>query len=294
MPQESKTVHEIRFPIELKGKSFPKLDHLSSLGFDSIQQTRSSCLLSKIDSRDMHGNPLLFCQIKLDRNEASAKYSCPEGCHPQSRRLRAAILLLRCLRLVPNLKASASEASAALLPSLEFSERFSLEPYESLLQKIEVLSSEQKKAQLQRQRLIAEAERCSFACASLEKENEALKARVKQLEAVSDRHLQELLLEWVASHQGAISLPKFSAANNIPIARCEEGLALLLRKGILVELPGKLEAAPGVSHERLLMQKKSVLGKIQLGLSSLASSIFQKSLEKPPQQRNSKKPEERS
>ena len=108
-----------------------------------------------------------------------------------------------------------------------------------MLRKHDILSAQQRQAQIERQRLISNAERYAYSCSSLEKENTILKSRVRELEAVSDKQLQELLLEWIASHQGQLNIPQFCAAYGLPAARCEEGIAILLKQGAIREIPGK-------------------------------------------------------
>ncbi|MEM4633582.1 MAG: hypothetical protein QW275_00320 [Candidatus Anstonellaceae archaeon] len=257
---------KIALSIELPSK-LPSLSYLSSLGFDRVELSKSSCTFLKIESKDINGKPVSFYKITLSKKQAVVEYSCPVGSHQHCRRLKALLLLFRTLRLIPKAKADLQQLTAAALPSLEFSEKIAEEPYEILLQKLESASEAQRQSKLQRQRLVGEVERYSSLCALLEKENNALRSRVSQLESVSDRQLQELLLEWISSHNGTLNLPKFSSTHNLPIARCEEGLLLLLKKGVIIELPGRLDSASNI-HERKFLARKPIF-------STLPERIYQ-------------------
>lgn len=218
------------------GKWPPDFSHLSSLGFDKLEVNSSFAVVKKVQSHDFAGRPRLFVEIRLNKSEIQLSYSCLKGTDDGLRRLHATLFLLRVLRLLPKVRASAAELSEYLLPSLEISSDVATQPYESLQKKLRDLQADYEAVCSQKSRMVRLSEAEAKKSLKLESELEALQGRVRKLEAVSDAVLCESLLSWIRVHRGELGLAGFSEANKIQLARCEEGLEILLKDGAIVEI----------------------------------------------------------
>jgi len=233
---------EQHFAIKAAKSWKPSAQQFSRLGFDSLSFTPNLVRLRKVQSTDILGRPHLFVEIEISKDGATLRYSCPPESDAGVRRMQACLLLMQLLYLLPGVLLEAKSVSELALPSLEMAGRTAGEPYESLLKSKNDLQDELSEASLQNRRLLRAAEESAAECAALRKQANSLAERVAQLERVPDAALDEMMLDWLSSHRGAMNMTLFSRANNVPVARCEERLAALLKRGAIRKTAGSFQA----------------------------------------------------
>ncbi len=204
---------------------------LMGLGFDQASSSKNRLLAKKIESRSLLGAPYLFIELEIRGGTLFLRYSVPDEGATEQRRLKACILLLRVLSIFPGAKIDAAGASLALLPALESSILASDEDYASIFSKLRRAQTSQDEIAERNRKLLRVCEEEAALSIERERQINALSKRVAKLEAVSDKALEELILEWLDSHQGSFSPTTFSHQHQIPPSRAEEGLEMLLKSG---------------------------------------------------------------
>ncbi|VVC01659.1 Uncharacterised protein [uncultured archaeon] len=237
VPVPENTLQEQTFCIACScAKWPPDFSRISSLGFDSIAASGREAVVRKAQGAAIFGRQGRFVEIRIRKEEVRLRYACPKGADPHIWRLHATLLLLRVLRLLPSIKADAASLAEFILPALELSEQVASQPYESLRKRYADLEADFAGLSSRNRRAMRTAEEEAARMLELESENGALQERVAKLEAVPDTALREMLLAWLSTHRGSFDVAEFSAAKNVPPARCEEGLEALMQEGAIIRL----------------------------------------------------------
>lgn len=232
-------MQEFKILCSFAGKWPPGLSKLSGLGFDSVSINPREAVVKKVQGADLAGNPHLFIEIRVRKDGILLAYSCPKGADSEIRRMQSTLVLLRVLRLIPQLSADMQSLSEFLLPAMESAGDVAGMPYESLLKKHSDLLADFAEVSSKNSLRLLQAEEAASRALELEMQSAALQDRARVLEAVSDPALREMVLEWLRLHRGAFNVAQFSEAASIPPARCEEGIEMLLKDGTVSELsPG--------------------------------------------------------
>ncbi len=229
-------LQEFKIRCSFVGKWPPSLSKLSGLGFDSVSINLREAVVKKVQGADLAGNPHLFIEIRVRKDEILMGYSCPKSADNEIRRMQSTLVLLRVLRLIPQLSVDMQSLSEFLLPAMESAGRVADMPYESLLKKHSDLQADFAEVSSKNSLRLLQVEEAASRALELEMQITVLQDRARSLEAVSDPALREMALEWLRLHRGSFNVAQFSAAASIPPARCEEGLEMLLKDGTVNEL----------------------------------------------------------
>ncbi len=233
MEKNQQHTFERAISIRHSGRWPPDLSSLAGTGFDSISVSRFGAVLFKAHSHDLSGKPHLYTEIKLQKDRVLLRYSCPRGFDERVRRLHATAFLLRALCLVPKTEASVSSFSQAVLPALEEAERISSEPYELLSKRCTDMEAEAFDLSSKNARLARASEETAGYSLGLEGRIASQEERLRKLQSVPSEALQEMLLDWLASHGGAFNSAQFSRLWGVPPSLAEEGLGALLQQGVI-------------------------------------------------------------
>jgi len=249
---------ERTIPVSFGGKFPPNTAALSGLGFGSVSVTRQAITIRKSQA-GIHSLPISHLEIILKQNSSSIKVSAPASSDPAIQELRAVATFLRVLSLFPSCQANASELAALLLPSLDAAESVAGAPYEALSKKCRDAHDSLSSLLAKNRALLRSSEEGVLASLELERQASALSARIKKLESISDDALLELVQEWLSSHHGKFNAALFSKAHNVPPARAEEGLELLLSSGAIRKVGGSLHVQAPHSHGTFEHRPKGAL-----------------------------------
>ena len=247
-------IAEMQFAIRHPRGWKAAIAQFSRLGFDSISSSQEGVRLRKVQSCDMLGNPHLFVEILLHKDSAVLRYSCPPESDAGIRRVFACLMLMRVASLLPGAAFEAESLSSLLLPSLEQACAAMPIRCESLSKSRADMAEELAEALSQNRRLLRAAEEGAGVCAALEQKCSILSERVAQLEQVPSSVVDEMLLDWLSTHRGMLNTALFSKANRVPVARCEERLAYLVKKGAICRVAGGFSAdgSAGAGREFLV------------------------------------------
>ncbi|MCX8174676.1 MAG: hypothetical protein N3E51_00520 [Candidatus Micrarchaeota archaeon] len=267
MHQKTGEIQEYEFAVSFK-RFPPDFSKFAALGFDRVAASKSEVLLNKTYGTDLSGKSKLFIEVRLSKNKARLRFSCPAGAHPQLRRMQAAILFLRILSLIEGAWLEREFFQKLALPALETAEKTAQAPYELLAKRAKDLEEEASALSLRNRRLISASEEAESQIAALENRIAILEERLARLSSISDESLRELLLEWICSHKGSFNIAAFSKTYNLPPSRCEEGLEMLLMEGSIRKIEGKLFPSKS-SPQRLFSTHAEGAGGFSKALSCL-------------------------
>jgi len=211
----------------------PDASRLAGIGLDSVSFSKEGLRLLEVRSTSLSGAPHLFTEITFSKNSARLSYSLPPDSDHEACGMRATLLFMRVLRLLPGVSADAQELSKIVLPSLEAAGRIASEPYAVLRKEHRDMAALLDEEREKSRRLLKSSEDSAARCLGLEQRLAAAQEKLRKLEAIPDGALCELVLDWVATHQGTFDCAQFSRASGLPPARCEQGLEILLKKGAL-------------------------------------------------------------
>ncbi len=267
MAKQGQFTFQRTIPVGFPGKFPPDTRALSGLGFDSVSVSGAAITIKK-SRRGFHNLPISTLEICLRKKSAMLRITAPASSDPRLQELRASSDFLRVLSLFPSLKISSQELSLLLLPVLDTACSIANTPYESLSKKYHDTHSDLVSLLAKNKSLLRSSEEGVLSSLELERQADALLARIKKLEAISDDALLELVCDWLSAHRGKFNAALFSKAHNVPPARAEEALERLLSSGEIRQVGGSLHLQPGHSHgtfERkpkgALESLKSVLGR---------------------------------
>ncbi|MCX8194564.1 MAG: hypothetical protein N3G22_00435 [Candidatus Micrarchaeota archaeon] len=237
MSLKEKTIKlDFSIPIFFKGSWPPDTSLLAAAGFDSISISSRALKITKVHGTDLVGTPNNMTQITIQKGSATITILAPSQTDEEAAKMRAILIFLRVARLIPGLSAELSKVSELILPSLEVANSIFSSSYDSLLKRHKDLEELFYEEQKKNKQLAKMSEELAASNLDLEKQVGELKEWRRRLETLPDEALCELVLDWVNTHRGTFSLPSFSKATGVPPARAEEGLEMLLKKGVLRRL----------------------------------------------------------
>lgn len=249
-------------PIEFPGKFPPDARALSGLGFDSVSVSGSEIAIRR-SRRGPHNLPVSTLEIRIRKDSAMLRISAPASCDPSLQELRATADFLRVLSLFPSAKMGSQELSALLLPQLDSACQVATTPYESLSKKLADAQSDLVSLLSKNKSLLRSSEEGVLSSLELRRQSEALSARIRKLEAISDDALLELACDWIASHRGPFNAALFAKAHGVPPARAEEGLERLLSSGEVQRVGGSLHVHSAHSHGTFEQKPRGILASLK-------------------------------
>ncbi len=218
-------------------KRTKKMEQLSSClegtGLRVFFDSKNSAIAEHIESKDLLGNSHLFWRASFHPDRFLFEYSIPKESNPGKRRLQMLSAMLDLLALCDCYSLSTPQAYLLMKNSLSDSVRFVNAKYESLLNKYEKAEGERKRLFSQRASISSLLEKETSIRLELEKNISQLQARLSLLDGISDDELENELFEWMALHNGKISVSAFAKAHSVSARRVEEGLDKLLKGGYI-------------------------------------------------------------
>lgn len=206
---------------------------ISGLGFTHIEQARDVVTARSVESEDLNKNPYAYITLIFRKNGVEAEYSLPPEMNEKKRKLDVCRFLLDALALIDCYDLKLTSLYKFLAESLSDATEFVNADYEQLKNRFDLLSEENDVLKAKYKEITSINERNSKLLLEKERMNEVLKERIRVLEGIGDKTLEEELFEWLETHNGEIDVLLFSKLHNIPPARVEEGLDRLLKEGYI-------------------------------------------------------------
>ena len=243
-------------------KSFPPdTTPLMALGFDEAQISKSHIIVRKTHARDRLGRPALFFEMKITKNDASVSYGVPPGHNAAILGTRAASQFLRLLSILDGAAIDAKGASELFLPPLATAEALLTLDIEVLLKRNSDMSNDLAVLSKKNRRLSLSSEETCLLLMEKERQILSLQSRVDRLQAVPDAALADLLIDWLRNHHGEFDSSAFSRTNHVSSGRAEEGLASLVRAGVVSQIGGSLHVATAAQKRIFVEKDKGWLGR---------------------------------
>ena len=193
----------------------------------------------------------------------------PASADRRLQELRAVATFMRTISLFPSMRASAADIARIVLPSLDTACSVADAPYESLSKKYGEAHADLVSLAARNRALLRSSEEGVLASLELERQSSALLSRIRELEAVSDDTLLEMVQDWLSSHRGSFDAVLFSKTHNMPPARAEEGLSRLLLSGEVKKISGSFQPRIPHTHGEFGRKKQTPIS----ALSSLLGAI---------------------
>lgn len=222
--------------LTLKGKQkrdFSRLKAaLKELGFTSLAARRDLLSVEKVESADLQGKVHHSYRATFHPNRLIFTYSL--GSNRQKRDLDAFTVLINLLKVSEDFySVSAGELRTPFLDLIGHV-RSNLDS-ESHSTAHDVLDLRERYYSLEKKYgdLVLSSEQNARILLDCEKKKNEYHARMEALQGMSDESLSKEVFKWLKTHSGEISISGFAQSYNVPSARVEEGLELLLRKGYI-------------------------------------------------------------
>ncbi len=207
---------------------------LRSISFLEIAPEKDVLNVLYVESRDISKSPYLFSILKIKEDGLDVLYTIPPEIGPNKRRIDVIRYLLNILALLEGsyevdqktlyqlLENAMKELTGAV--SMDYTKLFTA--YDSLQKEVDDYKKKVARLAEQNQALTSQNY-------ELKGRNDELAIRVKQLEGLSESALKAKLQEWIAEHNGAISVTEFAKLYSVSEARVEEMLNKLINEGYL-------------------------------------------------------------
>jgi len=192
---------------------------------------------SLVESTDRNKNPYLFMDFTFGKKGLDIGYSItPEVKNPSKRSLEVARTTFIMLALLESEGAFIPEKGQVyrmVVESLKLCDDFLDSDGMKLKYDFDRLLSESALMKTELAELRRERESLNYHSLEVEKKNQALLERVKQLETLTNKELDEEILRWVEEHRGALDEAKFCSSFKIKRARLEERLDSLSKAAVI-------------------------------------------------------------
>ena len=206
---------------------------LACAGFNSLNVKKDALIAKKIQSRDIDSNPHNYIQLAFSKSSMQISHTLNDSQNPALRRIESAQIALLSLSILSESQASILSYASSILDDCTrlISPQTALLEHKCSLHEKEIRSLREKLRELYSQK-----EKDSRQMASDSNEISCLQANIKKLTETPDSLLEELILNWLASHGGEISMREFCACHSVCARRVEDGLNRLSKSSIIQRL----------------------------------------------------------
>lgn len=223
--------------IILKGKRTKPLNELKKaiekLGFREIEISKDVMTVKIVERETIKGRPYLYMILTFEPDQLSIEYNIPKDYSKPLREFEVASLLLRVLLLTESYKVEPNKVYKIMFNVFSTVHDILTNDYIKLKGAYDNLAEEYRKLKAKLSETQKINEKINKTMLEIEKRNQELSERIKNLESVSDETLEEMIIDWLRTNRGSINVYTFSKINNIPPARVEEGLDILMKKGVI-------------------------------------------------------------
>ena len=229
--------HVIRhaLAVSLDGKPAGWMASLSDLGFTSARILSDSLELELVQSNDLFGKAHDFIRLTLSKKELVIAYTVLPAQNPARRKLEAARLALlalgatRSLSSPPALLSFMAECLDGAIANLSLCDEPLLSKNAQLDERVRELGKALKGMAAGREsdarKMLADAQAIG-----------SLQSRLDALLSMSDRAVDEEVMEWLRSHDGVVSVRELARHLAVPPSRVEAGLDRLCKQGLIAKV----------------------------------------------------------
>ncbi len=225
--------HALAVPLE--GKPAAWMAALSDLGFTSAQVRSDSLELELVQSNDLFGHAHEFIRLSLSRKGLALAYTVLPSQNPARRKLEAARLSLLVLGATrspsspPELLSFMAECLDGALANLSLASERLLSRNTELEERVRELDGALKSMASGREsdarKMLADTQAIL-----------SLQSRLDALLSLSDRSLDEEVMEWLRSHDGVVSARELGRHLSVPSSRVEASLDRLCKDGLIAKV----------------------------------------------------------
>ncbi len=218
----------------LQGSFESMATRLSPLQVFSIKSTPDRLVVLRVESRDMQKNPFLFFMMTFEKDKITVEYSIVQDTSFKLRRLFVLRNLLSVISLNLDMyQPNPVELFQQLSSSIDDALNSLDQSYSSLVNNYDYIFNEYRELKKLGAQLMASNKSMTVQASQLASENEALKARLKSLEAYSDESLMSMIEDWIQAHDNTIDIDEFAKNYKIVAPRVEQMLNKMVSLGYI-------------------------------------------------------------
>ena len=223
--------------ITLTGKRIKSINELKNaiekLGFREIDIKKNVMTVKVVERETIKGAPYLYISITFEPDKMVVEYNVPKDYSKNLRAFEVASLLLRILLLTKAYDIKSEKIYKMIFDVFDTVNEILTKDYVKLKSRYDNLAEEHRKLKMQFDETEKINRKINKTMLEIEKRNQEFEERIKKLESVSNETLEEMLIDWLKTNSGRINVYEFSKVNNISPARVEEGLDILMKKGVI-------------------------------------------------------------
>lgn len=213
----------ISLSISLKKNPTDWSKSLVDCGFDSMEIKKDFLLLKKFQSYDFMGNPHHFISLKFSPSTLEIIYSIQENKSPALAQIDSAKLALTCLCAL-EVSHLSQPVFAYLLRTLSECERLLTPTNVQLEHKNSELQKSIGELMEKTNSLHSRIENDSKQLLSYSQQVSDLKTKLNSLQKIPDSMLDEIVLNWLATHDGELCMRDFCQVHSVPPASVDTSL----------------------------------------------------------------------
>lgn len=206
---------------------------IEKLGFREVTISKDVMSIKIVERETIKGSAYLYITITFDPGELRAEYNIPKEYSKPLREFEVTTLMLRILLITQAYKIKPEKVYNIIFSVFSTVHDILTTDYTELKSKHDTLTEEYIKLKHRYKETEKINEKINKTMLEIEKNNQMLTEKVKTLESISNETLQEIIVDWLKTNRGIMQVSEFAKEHNLAPARVEQGLDMLMRKGII-------------------------------------------------------------
>jgi hypothetical protein len=206
---------------------------IEKLGFREVTISKDIMSIKIVERETIKGSAYLYITITFDPGELRAEYNIPKEYSKPLREFEVATLMLRILLVTQAYKIKPEKVYNIIFSVFSTVHDILTTDYTELKSKHDTLTEEYIKLKHRYKETEKINEKINKTMLEIEKNNQMLTEKVKTLESISNETLQEIIVDWLKTNRGIMQVSEFAKEHDLAPARVEQGLDMLMKKGII-------------------------------------------------------------
>jgi len=206
---------------------------IEKLGFREVTISKDVMSIKIVERETIKGSAYLYIKITFDPGELRAEYNIPKEYSKPLREFEVTTLMLRILLVTQAYKIKPEKVYNIIFSVFSTVHDILTTDYTELKSKHDTLTEQYIKLKHRYRETEKINEKINKTMLEIEKNNQMLTEKVKTLESISNETLQEIIVDWLKTNRGIMQVSEFAKEHDLAPARVEQGLDMLMRKGII-------------------------------------------------------------
>lgn len=232
-PKTEPDHHEITLNLERKKPAKNVAAILKKIEFLSVENGGETVTARHVEAVDLKNQPYTYWQITLEPKTVKIQWTTPQNEHGLFRRIHVTQQAYQILTLLQDeYPQNAATLRPLILDALHEVQRFSQQDAHAFSSQFDAHLRATRRLEKQNNDLEKTLDKLNRRVSELSEENEQLKSTIQNDHRMTDESIKIAIMEHVTQN-GAIDLPEFAKANQVPVTRIESALDELVKNGFL-------------------------------------------------------------